>query len=80
MNLYQLRKQRGISRARLAADVGTSYSNIVSLETGRSKPRIDLAMEIARYFGVPVESIEWGVKPDTSDDDDAGKGVSTAVA
>ena len=79
MNLYQLRKQRGISRERLAADVGTSYSNIVSLETGRSKPRIDLAMEIARYFGVPVESIEWG-KPSDDDTDTTGKDHRAAVA
>lgn len=68
MNLYELRKQRNITRERLAADVGTSYSNIVSLETGKSKPRIDLAKTIARYFDVPLENIDWGVKPDTSSD------------
>ena len=76
MKLKELREQRGISREQLAAAVKTSYPNIVRLESGTSKPRIDLAVAIAKFFGVPVESIEWGQPPDDAE----GKGVRAAVA
>ena len=78
MKLKELREQRNISRERLAVDVGTSYANIVSLELGRSQPSLKLAIKIAEYFGVPVESIDWGTKP--AADDDQGKGVRAEVA
>ena len=58
--LEELRKARGMSREALAVQAGVTYSTIANLEAGRYKPRIDLAITLARIFGVPVESIAWG--------------------
>lgn len=71
VKLRTLRKERGISVERLAAESETSASNVRSLENGDSKPGVELAIRIAKYLQVPVEAIEWGAKPD--DDDTAGK-------
>ncbi len=60
MTLRELRAQRKMSREELALAVGVTYSTIANLEAGRYKPRIDLAIRIARVFGVPVELIDWG--------------------
>lgn len=60
MKLEELRKSRDVSREALAVAVGVTYSTIANLETGRFKPRVDLAVKIAQFFNVPVESIEWG--------------------
>ena len=78
MKLAALLKQHNVRIERLAADTGSSASNIRSIVAGDSKPGVDLAIAIARFFNVPVESIEWGAKP--SPDDDAGKGVRTDAA
>ena len=64
LKLKALREQRGISRERLAVDVGSTYANIVSLELGRSKPSLDLAQRIAEYYGVSTDDIGWGEPPD----------------
>ena len=58
--LSELREERGISRERLAVDLGVAFSTIVNIETGRNKPRVDLAEKIYRYFGLPLGAIEWG--------------------
>lgn len=60
VTLRKLRAQRKMSREELALAVGVTYSTVANLEVGRYKPRIDLAIRIARVFGVPVESIDWG--------------------
>lgn len=73
MTLRELRAQRKMSREELALAVGVTYSTIANLEAGRYKPRIDLAIKIARVFGVPVESIGWG-KAGAGDRDDRDDG------
>lgn len=62
--LAELRKQRNVKREELALAVGTSYSNIVSLELGRSKPSLDLAQKIAHYFNMSTDDIDWSVSKD----------------
>lgn len=71
VKLRELREQRGLSREELAVAVETSYPNLLRLESGQSQPRLDLAKRIAEFFGVPVESIEWGAKPDAPKSDPA---------
>ena len=58
--LGELREERGISRERLAVDLEVSFSTLTNIETGRNKPRVELAEKIYQYFGMPVGSIEWG--------------------
>lgn len=79
--LRTLRIAAGLSPTELAAKSGVSYPTILRLETGvGKKPDIDNAIAIARALGVRVEDIDWGAKPDASDDDTEGKGVRVAVA
>lgn len=73
MKLAELLKERNVKIERLAADTGSSASNIRSIVAGDSKPGVELGIAIARFFGVRVEDIEWGAKPD--DGETPGKGV-----
>ena len=75
--LKDLREGRNVKREELALAVGTSYSNIVSLELGRSQPSLKVAQEIARYFGVSTDDIDWSLKPA---DDTEGKGAPADAA
>jgi putative transcriptional regulator len=52
-----LRQARGLSRVELADDLGVNYQTIGYLEREEYAPSLDLAMRIAAYFNLPVESI-----------------------
>ena len=52
-----LRADRGVSRKALAEAVGVNPQTIGYLERGDYKPSLELALKIAGYFGVPVETI-----------------------
>ncbi len=60
MRLRELREQRGKTREELAVAVGVTYSTIANLETGKFKPRAELARDIAKFFGVSSDDLEWG--------------------
>jgi DNA-binding XRE family transcriptional regulator len=51
------RAERGISRRQLAEAVGVNNQTIGYLERGDYKPSLELALKIARYFGVAVEML-----------------------
>jgi putative transcriptional regulator len=51
------RAERGLSRRELAAAVGVNPQTIGYLERGDYKPSLELALKIARHFGVAVEMI-----------------------
>jgi len=55
--LQELRKKQGISRERLAADIGCSYHTIVAIENGLRKPSLEIAAKIAYYLGSTVDRI-----------------------
>ena len=57
--IRQLREERGLSREKLASDLGISFGTLVNLEIGRNKPRIDLAEKLYSYFAAPLGSIDW---------------------
>lgn len=48
-----------ISQTRLAQELHVSRQTINALENGRYLPSIGLALQLARYFGAPVEKIFW---------------------
>lgn len=64
--LRQLREERGLSREQLAIDLGVKYGTLVNIELGRNLPRVDVGERIYRFFGVPLESIDW-YPQDTND-------------
>jgi putative transcriptional regulator len=51
------RAERGISRRQLADAVGVNNQTIGYLERGDYKPSLELALKIARHFGVAVEML-----------------------
>ena len=55
--LAVLRADRGLSRRELADALGSHYQTMGYLERGEFSPSLHLALSIARYFDVPVESV-----------------------
>ena len=55
--LEELRKQRAIRQEDLAQALGVSRQTVISLEKGKYNPSLALAFKLARYFGLPIESI-----------------------
>lgn len=55
--LAVLRASRGITRRELAEALGIHYQTMGYLERGEYAPSLHLALHIAQYFGVPVESV-----------------------
>lgn len=51
------RAERGISRRQLADAVEVNNQTIGYLERGDYKPSLELALKIARFFGVSVEML-----------------------
>ena len=52
-----LRADRRVSRRGLAEALGVHYQTVGYLERGEYAPSLHLALRIARYFDVPVESV-----------------------
>ncbi|RLP10065.1 helix-turn-helix transcriptional regulator [Propionibacterium australiense] len=52
-----LRADRRVSRRELAEALGVHYQTIGYLERGEYAPSLHLALRIACYFNVPVESV-----------------------
>ena len=52
-----LRANRGLSRSELADALGIHYQTIGYIERGEYAPSLHLALQIARYFDLPVESV-----------------------
>nr|WP_217705486.1 helix-turn-helix transcriptional regulator [Peristeroidobacter soli] len=61
MSLYNriavFRAERGLSRRQLAEAVGVNNQTIGYLERGDYQPSLELALKIARHFGVAVEML-----------------------
>ena len=46
-----------MTQEELADRVGVTRQTIISIERGRYSPSIELALRLARLFGVPVEAL-----------------------
>lgn len=55
--VQELRTERRLTQADLAAQVGVSRQTINSIETGRFEPSLGLALKLARLFERPVEAL-----------------------
>ena len=51
------RAEHRMSQADLADAIGVSRKTISTIEVGRFTPSVVIALQIARYFKVPVEEI-----------------------
>lgn len=52
-----LRKERGLSQAELARELGVTRQTIISIENERYTASLVLAHRIARFFGKAIEDI-----------------------
>lgn len=55
--LKQLRAERGMTQADLAARLNVSRQTVIAIETGRYDPSLPLAFSIAAVFGLKIEEI-----------------------
>ncbi|MEU1020154.1 helix-turn-helix transcriptional regulator [Streptomyces sp. NPDC005900] len=55
--LAMVRAERKVSRQNLAEAVGVHYQTIGYIERGQYNPSLDLALKIAKFFGLPVEAV-----------------------
>lgn len=55
--LREYRQAKGLDQAALAALVGVRRETIGRLEKGQYNPSLKLAMDLARVFEVPVETL-----------------------
>ena len=56
-NLEDLRNQKNISQKKLAEIVGVTQVAISQYETGKSVPKINIAVKLADVFGVTCEEL-----------------------
>ncbi|MEJ0042506.1 MAG: helix-turn-helix transcriptional regulator [Rhizomicrobium sp.] len=55
--LKELRAERGMTQADLAARLSVSRQTVIAIETGRYDPSLPLAFAIAEIFGRRIEEI-----------------------
>lgn len=55
--LRQIRTERGVSRRDFADHLGIHYQTVGYLERGEFSPSLQLALRIAEYFDVSMETI-----------------------
>jgi putative transcriptional regulator len=67
-----LRAEQGVTRRALADELGVHYQTIGYLERGENSPSLDLALRIAAFFDVPVETV-FSLTPFPRVSDEAGR-------
>ena len=55
--LYEARTNRNMTQAQLADVFGCSVHTISRYETGVREPSLEMAMRLAKYFGMTVETL-----------------------
>jgi len=57
-NIRALRAAHGeITQAGLAERIGVTRQTIIAIEQGRYSPSLEVAFQIARVFGVPLDDV-----------------------
>ena len=58
-----LREQRklagGLTQQELAERAGITRQSVISIEQGRYRPSVELALQLARALAVPVDRLFW---------------------
>ncbi|MDN4474158.1 helix-turn-helix transcriptional regulator [Demequina zhanjiangensis] len=57
-HIKAMRFQAGeMTQAELAARIGVTRQTVIAIEQGRYSPSLEMAFQIARVFGVPLDSV-----------------------
>lgn len=51
----ELRDKKGVTDYRVSKDTGISRSTFTDWKNGRSAPKVEKLLSLAKYFDVPVE-------------------------
>ncbi|MFC5337444.1 helix-turn-helix transcriptional regulator [Leucobacter denitrificans] len=51
------REEAGLTQAELARRVGVTRQTLIAIEQGKYSPSLELAFQIAREFGVSLDSV-----------------------
>lgn len=58
LNTVRVRREaRGATQEELARAVGVTRQTIIAIERGNYTPSVELALSLAQYFHVPVETL-----------------------
>ncbi|MGW7101629.1 helix-turn-helix transcriptional regulator [Streptomyces sp. NPDC054838] len=58
-----------MTQAELARRIGVSRQTVIAIEQGRYSPSLEMAFQIARTFGVPLESVfQYAARPTGPDE------------
>jgi len=55
--LKEIRNGKGVTQQELAYAIGVIRQTVIAIEQNRYRPSVELALRIADYFKVPVETI-----------------------
>ncbi|MGD0882498.1 MAG: helix-turn-helix transcriptional regulator [Acidimicrobiales bacterium] len=55
--MRELRSERALSQAEVAAALQVSRQTVIAIETGRYSPSLPLAFRIAHFFGSTVDDM-----------------------
>lgn len=53
--LRELREAHGLTQAEVASRVGVTRQTLIAIEQSRYSPTLELAFQLARVFGVPLD-------------------------
>jgi putative transcriptional regulator len=70
-----LRSDAGMTQADLARYLGVTRQTVIAIEQGRYSPSLEMAFQIARAFGRPIDAVFQYEAPD-DDRSPAGKATS----
>lgn len=57
-NIRALRAEHGeMTQAGLAAAIGVTRQTVIAIEQGKYSPSLEMAFQIARAFGVPLDEV-----------------------
>lgn len=51
------REEVGMTQAELAGRIGVTRQTLIAIEQGRYSPTLEIAFQIARAFGMPLEDL-----------------------
>ena len=51
------REEAGMTQAELARLIGVTRQTLIAIEQGRYSPTLEIAFQIARAFGLPLEDL-----------------------